>query len=311
MTSPDPAPPTPASRTLDVVTVGEAMILVTPADSGSVETATSFTLHVGGAESNVAHHLHHLGHQVVWLGAVGDDALGRRLVHTLGQEGLDVSHVTVHPDAPTGLYVKNPGQGVHYYRTGSAASHMGPETVSDEILGSSAIIHLTGITPALSPSCRALTFDAARRARAAGVLVSVDVNYRAALWSADTAAPELLSLCQLADIVFVGLDEAQSLWGVGTAADVRALLPDIPHLVVKNDAVGAVEFHGDTDTFVASPTVDVVEPVGAGDAFAAGYLSGFLRGLPSESRLQLGHDQAAQTLQTVTDLPQTPAKGTP
>lgn len=156
-----------------------------------------------------------------------------------------------------------------------------------------------------------MSIDVARRARKAGAIVSVDVNYRAALWSADTAAPELLSLCQLSDIVFVGLDEAQTLWGVETAADVRALLTDIPHLVVKNDAVGAVEFHGDTDTFVASPTVDVVEPVGAGDAFAAGYLSGFLRGLPSESRLQLGHDQAAQTLQTVTDLPQTPAKGTP
>ncbi len=310
MTAPDTArAPAPGNRALDVVTVGETMILVAPTDLGSVETAQAFTLHVGGAESNVAVHLHHLGHRVLWLGAVGDDPLGKRLLHTLRHEGLDVSHVTIDPIAPTGLYVKDPGQGVYYYRGGSAASQMGPDAVSDDILQRASIIHLTGITPALSEGCRALSVDVARRAKQAGVLVSVDVNYRPALWPVDIASTELVELCRLADIVFVGLDEAHTLWGARTPADIRALLPDVPRLVVKNDAVGAVEFDGDTETFVASISVDVVEPVGAGDAFAAGYLSGSLQGLASELRLQLGHERAARTLRTVSDFPAPPSEG--
>ena len=154
-----------------------------------------------------------------------------------------------------------------------------------------------------------MSIDVARRARQAGAIVSVDVNYRAALWSVDIASTELLKLGQLADVLFVGLDEARTVWGVETPGDIRALLPDVTRVVVKNDAVGAVEFEGDQQVFVASLPVEVVEPVGAGDAFAAGYLSGLLQGLPSEQRLLLGHQRAAQTLISVTDLPAVTIEG--
>ena len=297
------------TETLDVVTVGETMILVTPTDSGSVETAEAFTLHVGGAESNVAVHLHQLGHRVLWLSAVGDDALGKRLLNTLRHLGLDVSHVTVDPDTPTGLYLKDPGQGVYYYRKGSAASHMGPGAVPDDTIERATIVHLTGITPALSESCRIMSIDVARRARKAGAIVSVDVNFRPGLWPVATASTELLKLGRLADIVFVGLDEARTVWGVETPDDIRALFPDVTRVIVKNNAVGAVGFDGDQQIFVASLPVEVVEPVGAGDAFAAGYLSGLLQGLPSQERLQLGHKRAAQTLLSVTDLPAASTEG--
>ncbi len=293
------------NKSLDVVTVGESMILVTPQESQSVEAAETFGLHVGGAESNVAVHLHQLGHRVMWLGAVGDDALGRRLLKTLTLAGLDMANVKIDTGAPTGLYVKDPGQGVYYYRSGSAASRLGPEAVSDLVLESASVVHLTGITPALSDSCRELSFDIARRARQAGAIVSVDVNYRPALWPVDVASKHLLELCRLADMIFVGLDEASRVWGCTTPGEVRALLPNVGRVVVKNDSVGAVEFQGSEEVFVASLSVDVVEAIGAGDAFAAGYLSGILRGLSSESRLRLGHERAAQTLLSVTDLPVT------
>lgn len=298
-----PQETSPKQQHFDVVTIGETMVVVTPADSQSVETAETFTLQIGGAESNVAVNLHQLGHRVLWLGAVGDDALGRRLLNTLQVAGIDTSQVRVDPQAPTGLYVKDPGQGVYYYRAGSAASHLGPEAVPDQVLHDASIVHLTGITLALSDSCRRLAFDVARRAREAGALVSVDVNYRATLWPVDIASTQLLALCRIADIVLVGLDEAQAVWGVTTPADVRGLLPDVPRVVVKNDAAGAVEFDGDNENFVASLPVEVIEAVGAGDAFAAGYLSGILQRLPSEERLRLGHERAAQTLISLTDLP--------
>lgn len=148
-----------------------------------------------------------------------------------------------------------------------------------------------------------MSIDVARRAKKAGAIVSVDVNFRPSLWPVDIASTELLKLGKLADIVFVGLDEARAVWGAETPDDVRALFPDVTRVIVKNNAVGAVEFDGDQKIFVASLPVEVVEPVGAGDAFAAGYLSGLLQGLPSQERLQLGHKRAAQTLLSVTDLP--------
>ena len=296
-------------RRFDVVTVGESMILVTPAGSESLESAKAFTLDVGGAESNVAVHLHQMGHRVRFLGAVGDDALGRRICYTLRSAGLDISHVKIDPEASTGVYFKDPGQAVYYYRSGSAASRLGPEAVTDEVLNNASVVHLTGITPALSDQCRALAFDVAHRARRAGVIVSVDVNYRPALWPIEIAANHLLKLCQLADIVFVGLDEARQVWGCTTPADVRALFPNVARVVVKNDSVGATEFQGDDEVFVASRPVEVVEAVGAGDAFAAGYLSGVLQGFSSESCLRLGHERAEKTLLSMADYPKTDDQG--
>lgn len=290
-------------RHLDVVTIGESMILVTPSDGHAVDTADLFALHVGGAESNVAVHLHQLGHSVTWVSAVGTDALGRRLERILSEMGLDMTHVRKNPDAPTGLYVKDPGKGPSYYRAGSAASRMGPEMMPEELLQSAKVVHLTGITPALSDTCRALAHDVAHRARQAGTIISLDVNYRSALWPTSVAGPELSDLCRLADVVFVGLDEAHELWGCETPSDVRGLFPNVDSLVVKNDSTGAFEFSSSGEVFVPSLPVEVVEAVGAGDAFAAGYLSGMLKELSSESRLARGHERAAKTLVSIADVP--------
>lgn len=304
----DPESPI-ATRALDVVTVGESMILVTPSDGRPVDTAQLFALHVGGAESNVAVHLHQLGHSVTWVSAVGTDALGRRLERILSELGLDMTHVRKNRDAPTGLYVKDPGKGPSYYRAGSAASRMEPDIVSEELLRSAKVLHLTGITPALSATCRELSYDVAQRARQTGTIISFDVNYRSALWPVSRAASELNELCQLAEVVFVGLDEARELWGCETASDVRQVFPNVERLVVKNDSTGAFEFSPQGEVFVPSLPVEVVEVVGAGDAFAAGYLSGMLQGLPGESRLALGHERAAKTLMSIADVP-TETEGT-
>lgn len=289
---------------LDLLALGETMALVVPARPEPLEDAEDFHVAIGGAESNVACHLAAAGHRAAWVSALGDDALGRRVRRAIAAHGVDVSAVTMDPAAPTGLYLKDPGQGVSYYRAGSAASRMGPELLADLDLASARIVHLTGITLALSESCRALVPATITAARAAGALVSVDVNHRPSLWeSTEVAAREIRAAAAQADVLLVGRDEAEVLWGTATPDAIRELFPDVPHLVVKDADVEAVEYEGAARTAVPTPRVDVVEPVGAGDAFAAGWFDGLLRGEGAEERLIRGHASAARVLSSTSDLP--------
>jgi 2-dehydro-3-deoxygluconokinase len=162
-------------------------------------------------------------------------------------------------------------------------------------------VHLSGITPALSPTCRAMAERVFTIAGEAGVLRSFDVNHRAALWHATDAGPALLEFARRADIVFVGLDEANRIWDVRTPEEVREHVGTGRTLVVKDSDVGATAFADGAHAFVPADAVEVVEPVGAGDAFAAGYLSGLLRGWDQPARLRLGHRVAALALRTMAD----------
>jgi 2-dehydro-3-deoxygluconokinase len=166
------------------------------------------------------------------------------------------------------------------------------------------IVHLTGITPGLSPSCARLTDAVVEAVVGTDVVLSFDVNYRAGVWPPSVAAPVLQRMANRCDIVLVGLDEAATLWGAETAADVRNLLPHPARVVVKDGAVGATEFRRERDdlcTFLATPQVEVLEVVGAGDAFAAGYLHGVLCDLSPEASLAEGHRLAARALTTMGD----------
>jgi 2-dehydro-3-deoxygluconokinase len=287
-----------------VLTIGETMVLVTPTTAEPLEHATDFRLDIAGAESNVASHLVRAGVLSAWAGAVGDDPLGRRLVATLDARGVDTSLVHLDPDAPTGVMFKDPGlggTGVRYYRRDSAASRLGPAFAATLPLRSVAWVHLSGITAALSDSCRALLDEILGVRRSAGLPTSFDVNYRPALWNRADAARDLLALARRCDLVFVGRDEADTLWGTSTAADVRRLLGGDVRLVVKDGGIGAHSFHRGGADFVSARTVPVLEPVGAGDAFAAGYLAAHLAGEPPTSALSRGHLFAAAVLATTAD----------
>ncbi|GAA1211980.1 sugar kinase [Rhodoglobus aureus] len=287
----------------EIIAIGETMVLITPTVAEPLETAELFRLETGGAESNVAVHLSALGHNAAWVSHLGADAFGRRVERQLRERGVDTSLVQFSTDAPTGFYFKDPGTGVIYYRAGSAASAMTPADLSDVPLERAAITHISGITSALSATCADLIESVLDRAEQSDTTLSFDVNYRAGLWPIEEAAPTLLAIAQRANIVLVGLDEAEVLWGTTTPDEVRALLGNPTFLVIKDGDVGATEFNADGHVFVPAHTVDVVEAVGAGDAFAAGYLSGYLTDLTPEQRLSLGHDRAALVLQSTTDLP--------
>jgi len=289
-----------------LIALGETMVLIAPRDATRLADAEDVRITIGGAESNVAAHVASLGHRTAWVSALGDDVLGHRVQRAVAELGVDTRWVRFDPSAPTGVYFKDPGHGVHYYRAGSAASRMSAASVADVPLEDAAIVHVSGITPALSPACAAMIDAVIDRAAASdAVTLSFDVNHRAALWEAPVAAPVLLELANRSDIVFVGLDEAQNLWGSRTADDVRALVSAPAHLVVKDGDVGATEFSAAGTAFVPAIPTEVVEAVGAGDAFAAGWLAAKLAGGPPEKRLQGGHLRAHLVLQSTEDVVRT------
>jgi 2-dehydro-3-deoxygluconokinase len=288
----------------EVVCIGETMAMVVPVHAERLELARAVAIHTGGAESNVAMYLAGLGHQVTWVSRLGDDPLGRRVLADVAAAGVDTSLVELDKAAPTGVYFKDPGPGgtrVYYYRRGSAASLMTPDILRSVLALPPRVVHVSGITPALSPTCDQMMSALFACLEGTTTLVSFDVNFRPALWGPKEAAPRLRALAQRAGVVFVGLDEAQTLWGTHGPREVRGLLTGPPVLVVKDGATGATAFDGAGEVFVPCPPVAVSEPVGAGDAFAAGWLSGLLQGLPQVKRLRLGHVLAGVALASTAD----------
>jgi 2-dehydro-3-deoxygluconokinase len=285
-----------------LIAIGETMAMIAPFGAEPLLEARAVRLSVGGAESNVAGHVAALGGSAAWVGALGDDLLGRRVHREIAAQGVDMRWVTVDPGgAPTGVYFKDPGRGVSYHRAGSAASRMTADSIREVPLEDAEIVHVSGITPALSAGCAAMIDAVIERVAASAALLSFDVNHRQALWTAAEAAPILRNLANRADIVFVGRDEAETLWGCRTAGEVREILPAPARLIVKDGDIGATEFAAEGSTFVPAIRTEVVEPVGAGDAFAGGYLAGLLRGFGPAQRLHSGHERAHLVLQSTGD----------
>jgi 2-dehydro-3-deoxygluconokinase len=282
-----------------VLTVGEALISLTPIGGSSLQDAEQLYVSAAGAELNVAVHLARLGVPTRLASSVGDDPMGRRLRASLGRAGVDTTFLEADPVRHTAVYLKDPQAAtaaVYYYRAGSAASAY--REVPAAAWADVGHVHLSGITPALSAECLKLV-DSLLSQRE--VPTSFDVNYRAALWPPKQAAPVLRELANRASIVLVGLDEAAAVWGTTTHDDVRRLLPEPAELVIKDGARNAVAFLGRDVYQEAARKVEVVEPVGAGDGFAAGYLAARLRGRGPQVALRWGHAVAASVVQGLGD----------
>ncbi len=298
------SPSTPSSAP-EIVCVGESMVLITPTDAGLADAAQA-TLGLAGAEANVSVGVAASGHRAAWASRLGADPMGDRITSELERRGVEL-WIERDEDSPTGVMFKDPGvetSTVYYYRRGSAASLMQPGFLAPSRLEGVRIVHTTGITPALSASCREMTDRLFIDARTAGALVSFDVNDRRQLWSREDAAETLARLADAADVAFVGRDEAERIWGTVSPAEIRAFLPNCGLLVVKDGDVGATAFEGESEpVFVPAPVVEVVEPVGAGDAFASGFLSATLDGDDLATCLSAGHAAAERVLTIAADLP--------
>jgi 2-dehydro-3-deoxygluconokinase len=283
-----------AERTGGVVTLGETMALLRAETPAPLAHVHELALGIGGAESNLAIALARLGTPVSWVGRVGADSLGEKVLRELRAEGLDV-HGTVDAEAPTGLMIKERRTSdtvkVWYYRSGSAGSRLTPADVAPGLIEEAALLHVTGISLALSDSARDTVLSAVARARAAGVPVSFDVNHRDSLWRGRDAAAAYREVAAASSMVFAGEDEARLLTGAdetASAADlarsIAALGPD--QVLIKLGAEGCLALVDGTEHRQTAVPVRVVDTVGAGDAFVAGYLAELVAGLPVAERLR-------------------------
>lgn len=271
---------------VDVVTFGEAMALFAPLGDKNLAHAPLLTKSVAGAESNLAIALSRLGKKTRWISRLGIDPFGDIVLKAVAGEGVDVSHVARDESAPTGIFFRQIhahfGPQVFYFRSGSAASKMSAANVSEAWLSGARHLHVSGITPALSGSCREATFAAMQMAKALGLSISFDPNLRRKLWSEEDARETLLALLPLCDVFMPGHEEAEFLLGTGTPRDLaRECLQHGPRLVVMKlgelGSLGAAQ-----DEFIEAPPfaiTRVVDPIGAGDAFDAGFLSAWLDNL--------------------------------
>ncbi|MEU3980886.1 sugar kinase [Streptomyces sp. NPDC026672] len=281
-----------APAPVGLLTFGETMGLVTANGTGPLDYVRDFTFGIGGAESNVAIGAARLGAPVTWVGRIGPDATGDLVERRLRAERIDVR--AVRDGAFTGLMVRHRRAGgalhVDYHRAGSAGSRLVPGDLPPALIRRASVLHVTGITPALGESARHTVLHAVATARAAGVPVSLDVNHRAKLWSPDRARPLLRELVGRADIVFAGAEEARLVLGTDTE-DRAALAEGLALLgpreaVVKAGADGCVAFLDGALRTEGAPAVRVLDPVGAGDAFVAGYLAERLAGADAGQRLR-------------------------
>src|SRR5690242_390902 len=275
-----------------VLTVGETMALMYTERPGPLAHAPNLCLGIGGAESNVAIALQRLGTAAAWIGRIGDDSLGERIVRELRAEGLSV-HAVTDPTAPTGLMIKERRTAdtsrVWYYRAGSAGSHLTAADLPPGAVEAAAMLHVTGITAALSDSAAAAVMSAVDRARDAGVAVSFDVNHRSSLWRDRDASPTYRTLAQRSTIVFAGYDEARMIVpdadGIDEIATAIAQLGP-SQVIIKLGAEGAYAYIDGVATRHPAVPIHPVDTVGAGDAFVAGYLSEYLAGQDVSTRLR-------------------------
>ncbi|TQS46823.1 sugar kinase [Cryptosporangium phraense] len=296
-----------------IVCVGEAMAVLTPAHDVPLRDAAEFVRTVGGAELNVALTLAGLGVPTAWLSRLGDDGFGAHVLAVAAESGVDVSAVENDPVRPTGLYVKAPGtasdgsrrSAMLYYRDGSAASALSPgylrRPAVAAALAGARFVHVSGITPGLSDDAAAFC-----DALAAGpATLTVDLNYRPALWRDRDDAP-LRRLLAAADEVLLGADEAALVFGTTEPGALLRALPSARRVLLKQEEHGVLVLTpGEAPVHVPALDVEVVEPVGAGDAFAAGYLAGRWHRLAVPEAVALGHRCAAAALVVREDRPVT------
>ena len=278
---------------LDVLTYGEAMGVVESERIGPLRLGGAMRMTVAGAESTVCIGVSRLGGTARWVGVVGDDEVGVLVRRTLAAERVEVDGIAVDAERPTGLMLKERRTAavtrVRYYRRDGAGSSLAPEHVDEQDVIRAAWLHLSGITPALSPSARRAVRHAAELASASTTRISFDLNFRSALWSSDEAVPVLLELSKRADLLLATLEEASLLTGVAmddpaeAALALAALGPQM--VVVKLGAAGAVACDDGVIHHVSALPTMLVDPVGAGDSFAAGLLAELARGAALESAL--------------------------
>ena len=295
---------------LDVVTFGEAMLMLVADQPGPLEEATSFVKRTAGAETNVAIGLARLGLTVGWVSRLGTDSMARYLLAALQREGIDCSHVVCDPAQRTGFQFKGRVAGggdpaVEYHRRGSAASLFQPDQIDVPWLTSARHLHATGVFPALSDNCLATAQRSLQLMRAAGRTISFDPNLRPTLWPTPECMREAINgLAAWADWVLPGIEEGRFLTGRDTAEGIARFYRErgARLVVVKLGPEGAYfDGEGGSGRVAGFPVKQVVDTVGAGDGFAVGVISALLEGRSVSDAVTRGAWIGARAVQVLGD----------
>lgn len=297
------------------VCFGEILLRLTAPDSELLLQQGRLDAHVGGAEANVAVSLAQFGHTARMASIVPDNALAHAALGALRRHGVDISNVAF-AAGRMGLYFFTPGAGpraakVLYDRAESAFARAAPDRIDWAIaLTGADWLHVSGINCAVSENAAAATLAAVRAARAAGVKVSVDANFRPALWAerGGDPAPVIDALFQEADLLFAGPRDLSLVSGkaVATHEECAALAfaryPKLQRIAATDRAARSAERH---DLFALSFTRDgqarsrthaldaVVDRIGGGDAFAAGLLHALAAGFSESDAIEFAAAAAA------------------
>jgi 2-dehydro-3-deoxygluconokinase len=273
-----------SDKPFDLITWGETMVRFSPPAGFSLEGAPVMEVWTGGTESNVAIALARLGRRVSWVSRLPDNPLGRRVAREIAAHGVDTAGVVWASGDRMGLNFIETGplprsNVVVYDRARSAIANLRPGELDFGFLASGKMLHLTGITPALSPTCREAWLESARRAKAAGCQVVLDINYRAKLWSTRRAREVLETVFPHVSLVLGALRDAQQLFGMPRdpelAVESFTAAYHLPLVVLTNGAQGALAHDGKTVHHHPAFRTEIVDRIGAGDAFAAGFIYGW------------------------------------
>lgn len=297
-----------------LLTIGETLVCFLPESPGPLRYVNGYRMTLAGAESNLAIDAAKLGVPTRWFSRLGRDEFGAFVRNRIRGEGVDCTGVIFEEAHPTGLMFKQTGAGetrVTYYRAGSAASFLAPEDITPDLFEGVGLLHLTGITPVLSESCRDAVLAAVEMARDRGISLSFDPNIRRKLWHGTDPLPLLRRLALQSTVLLLGRDEAKALFDTDDpeALGQIAFAQGVQVIALKDGARGCtVLVPGQTPLPIPPWPCHCVEPVGAGDAFNAGFLAGWLQGLPPERCGRMGAIAGALATETPGDIEGTPTR---
>lgn len=293
---------------MDIITIGDALVAFEPAQHGPLRFVNRFDRKVGGAELNVAIGCSRLGLQAGWISRLGKDEFGRFIHNFARGEGIDVSEVRLVEGYPTSIYFKEKLNGdsinSHYYRHSSPTQAFRVEEINEEYIKQAKIVHITGVFPAITDINAAITLQLIKLAKKHDVLVTLDPNIRLKLWNADQARETLHSFLPYVDLLLTGEEEAEILLGTSDPNEVKLALQqfEIDHFVLKQGERGAMGFRNGESVY--APVMDgikVVDVIGAGDAFASGYLYSLIQNWPLDQSLRFANGVAARVIGVVGD----------
>lgn len=281
---------------MDVITIGDAMIAMCPIEKGPIIFSDTFKRKVGGAELNVAMGCARLGIKSGWISRLGNDDFGKYILKTARGEGIDTSEVKLVDEYPTSVYFRevlsDGSSRSFYYREKSPTSTMRCEDLNEDYFKQAKVLHITGVFPSIAKNNQDIILEAVNLAKRNNLTVSFDPNIRLKMWTKEEAKAYIEKILPNVDILLVGDEEIEILLGETSIEDAIKTFHNygIGKVIVKKGAKGSIGSDGENIHYIdAIKPKALVDTVGAGDGFAAGFLTAFCQGQDFKNCVEFGN----------------------